>query len=984
MKLANIVISNVRKFSDNVEIPISQGATVFLAPNGTGKTAIFEAIELALTGQVRRLPPPPNALIRDTKSKSFVKLTFDNGSYCEVDFAKGKTPILSGNHQELFGSIPSNDVPFLLRLTHLLSQQNNEWFVQKEGTEAGGQLDHLSIGRDAAYAGNLMTGAKKSSKARMDEATKKLTEAAEKKATWTELLNKRTISEANDQKNLRPLKEIAYKLDEFGKLLAIGTLTSSDVSDLIARLSIIEDLFEQRQVTDKSRRSALDALQNVIRDFIENENLLPKAEQDLAATRTSKKNVADQIAKLNERFLTLSKEIKVQEDSLVLANNLKGYIEQRDKIINELASLKTSMESLGKEQQELESSIVDSNIAMKEAERITAIEQKVLVDSQSLAKLKSEFETAATLIGQWREVTLEIARLNSNRSVVVKEIADSEKSLAESEERFRQVQAKITNAQNRFDTLNSTSDVIKEAIGHIASHLTEDVNECPVCLASYPKGELQTRIAKALNDINPLLKEAADELDRERLKLGTEKEEFDNANAIVEAGKARLRESDRLIGSSSQRIVDSFQFKIRGSQTLEQSIVSQKETEERISKLQRDLAAENEKLKVDLQRVSVSSIIAQHKSLNEKLIAVKEKVEESSRNISSLEKRLQPLLDRIGESKTDFKAVDADITKIENTLTNLKTELGQLRTSQDEAQRVLGQTNNILVNEEENYNRLMTRQRQLRVTWIDQGLPKDPNSQALQIQLTNIEKKINENERGIDEVSLLSLDLAKWKAFEDFSNTEKAIETFRGALSEDDLQLQLDSAVLNAEKKLEFIKQRAAVLASFSDNVSTQLENVHEQIKALNPLWNKLLNRIVLDSRFSEITLESFTHYKKQHASVNVPLNGEDVLASYIASEAQITDLQFTFLMAMAQKYKWSPWRALLLDDPTQHHDLVHASSVFDLLRDYIIDQEFQVLLATHDSVQANFFVRKLENDGIPTKLYRLRATADGAKAELY
>ncbi|MCI5224389.1 MAG: hypothetical protein D3924_17410 [Candidatus Electrothrix sp. AR4] len=57
---------------------------------------------------------------------------------------------------------------------------------------------------------------------------------------------------------------------------------------------------------------------------------------------------------------------------------------------------------------------------------------------------------------------------------------------------------------------------------------------------------------------------------------------------------------------------------------------------------------------------------------------------------------------------------------------------------------------------------------------------------------------------------------------------------------------------------------------------------------------------------------------------------------------------------------KWIPWRALLLDDPTQHHDLVHASSVFDLLRDYISDLGFQVMLSTHDSQQANFFRRKL------------------------
>ena len=111
---------------------------------------------------------------------------------------------------------------------------------------------------------------------------------------------------------------------------------------------------------------------------------------------------------------------------------------------------------------------------------------------------------------------------------------------------------------------------------------------------------------------------------------------------------------------------------------------------------------------------------------------------------------------------------------------------------------------------------------------------------------------------------------------------------------------------------------------------------------------------------------------------VNVPLHGEKILAHHVASEAQITDLQLTFLLALAQSYEWTPWRALLLDDPTQHHDLVHASAVFDLLRDYVAEKNFQVLLATHDSIQAKFFMRKLQNDGIPARICTLQATSAG------
>jgi ABC-type antimicrobial peptide transport system, ATPase component len=87
-------------------------------------------------------------------------------------------------------------------------------------------------------------------------------------------------------------------------------------------------------------------------------------------------------------------------------------------------------------------------------------------------------------------------------------------------------------------------------------------------------------------------------------------------------------------------------------------------------------------------------------------------------------------------------------------------------------------------------------------------------------------------------------------------------------------------------------------------------------------------------------------------------------------------------MLSMAKRYQWTPWKALLLDDPAQHHDLVHASSVFDVLRDYIIEFDYQVMMSTHDSLQAKFFERKLENEGVPAKIYQLVDRKGGVTAE--
>ncbi|WP_250495043.1 hypothetical protein [Caballeronia sp. GAWG1-1] len=71
-----------------------------------------------------------------------------------------------------------------------------------------------------------------------------------------------------------------------------------------------------------------------------------------------------------------------------------------------------------------------------------------------------------------------------------------------------------------------------------------------------------------------------------------------------------------------------------------------------------------------------------------------------------------------------------------------------------------------------------------------------------------------------------------------------------------------------------------------------------------------------------------------------------------------------------------------MLDDPTQHHDLVHASAVFNVLRDYIVEHGFQTLVTTHDPVQAHFFARKLENDGVQVQLLTLAPLNGGVNVQ--
>lgn len=59
----------------------------------------------------------------------------------------------------------------------------------------------------------------------------------------------------------------------------------------------------------------------------------------------------------------------------------------------------------------------------------------------------------------------------------------------------------------------------------------------------------------------------------------------------------------------------------------------------------------------------------------------------------------------------------------------------------------------------------------------------------------------------------------------------------------------------------------------------------------------------------------------------------------------------------------------------------MHAVSVFGLLRDYIMDHGFQIVIATRVSLQTRYFMRNRQNDGIKARLWSLAPTPDGVIA---
>jgi ABC-type Mn2+/Zn2+ transport system ATPase subunit len=65
----------------------------------------------------------------------------------------------------------------------------------------------------------------------------------------------------------------------------------------------------------------------------------------------------------------------------------------------------------------------------------------------------------------------------------------------------------------------------------------------------------------------------------------------------------------------------------------------------------------------------------------------------------------------------------------------------------------------------------------------------------------------------------------------------------------------------------------------------------------------------------------------------------------------------------------WSRWKALLLDDPLQHADVIKVGAFADMIRALSSDMKHQIIMTTHDRVQADFIAAKFVAGGLNAQI---------------
>ncbi|CAN7225542.1 MULTISPECIES: AAA family ATPase [Pseudomonas] len=985
-QLKSITLSNIRRFSAEAKIELSRGATILLAPNGTGKTAIFEAVEFALTGKISRLDGNLVPIIRDSQSMARVSLDFGD-LQASAQVKKSGDVETTGDLSLLFPSKDPADIPFLLRLTHLLDQREGEWLVKADPKVAGSQLERLPIGKDGSQVSSALGSIRRALTEQLKQARASLDSLEAEFAEWQSLSLDRDQAAVQTQGALRSRESIAESISDIAQQAqSFDQLPSGLLVPPLGQdgLETVHDALEQLV------QNKLERFREQIKELAEVDGLIGQFASEQARSEQLSAEFISATQELNQkkehRSAAAAALEQLQRDLVAAETERDTIAQQLNRYVNET----NAKETVEQRQQMLKTTDDALTVADSHASTARRVHegheqlgvQHDLINGQrkTLLQIDADLLTAQELLGRWEltlqhvaEVTGTISGEEAHEERLSEQlsVALSARATAEEEDQA---------AKSHHESLTSAADSIRQAVAAIAAHLPPDRGDCPLCGEEHGAVGLHERVAKALAAIDPNVVEAERRVKKAADVLRECTEAVTNAEAELRACKHGLTQLESQQEHLTADIVEISSNNLLGGDTV-------------------SLAKESIRLRVDANVASKLQLDEKQRNLtprvsSEVLEQTRNEYDSAVRAVDAARQARSEASSRLEQATAALAAITADappaqsledLSTAQNQNANQLVELGAKliaeQSALDRQQVQLTDATTATAGLETQLSEAQARLATIRASWRQLSFAGDPTAAVASSHEAQLQSISTELTRHSETLQTIKIEIGAWSRIEQARLAQGLLDRRRGERTENEFSTHLNQQVESKRTGMQRLSQLSAAMESLNQSLSSEIANVQKNVQAVMPRWQALLKRVVREQRFTGTNLSFRSSYQKARAEVSVPLHGGLAPVPSIASEAQLTDLQLTFLLSMALEHQWSPWRGLLLDDPTQHHDLVHAASVFDVLRDYIIDHGFQVVIATHDALQARYFMRKLQNDGIEARIWSLVPTPEGVTA---
>lgn len=1010
--LTRIAIRNFRTFGNfEIDVPAAPGLILVTGTNGLGKSSFFDAIEWGLTSKVRRFEPYLQKGRKTLVEKDYltrrgadpgshsVSLTFSGGASIERSATGGTTMEDIVSQLARPGRRAINDLGTYLALTHFLGQAAQQRFTSRDSQDQWRSLKGPSgVDRLERIRTGLRGRPTVAAFSRRLEKEQALVTSLERQiADWQGwVMRLERLYVAARASGVLSTNEVATRINQL----------EADLQQLVRdqQLAVIGESIGQRlatlgerignalQVSDQ-RRATMEAVSGLPTQFAISQE---EGRLDHPSIERFRSAVSDAQARFDRALPLIDSTRAVVTAQSAAITTIDHNISVLDAARTDLLRRTQLSELLQSEEQDraaLTDAIAEHRAMITAADAMIRQHGELLAD---VARLRNLATSARALndaivtdyLNLEAEAGMTAGALLQGREVAVSAAA----ALLPLEQQLAYLNEQIADAERGRAEVYRHASAIGSALSQLASHLHEDDSNCPVCRTQFEPGVLKSlaevaasasdhRLAKAdetlesLRSKHPALNKEMGRLRSEVAAItGLERAAVSAADAVTDARAAIARtlavskDSD-LVTIASARAREAEAALAAAQKALDPLATNAAAATQQRSSASADL---DELITRNSQfQARLAQFEAEDKACADRVAA---------RNLSDT--RIGDIEARLMEERERIEAARARLAVLTEAASATVAHAQFEQAAADAALRDLAAAE---VNRE---NAVQTAWR-LQQRWSQAGFKGIP-SQA-------------EYERGLTaiEAVLLGLRLLKERQLllahqnEDAllqSEADEIAASMHATGGEDGGR---DPAAYLANLKAKFEEARAAVkitittrnaVKRYSEELQAQADNFSTQV--LDPLNTVIDNfneamlstpgesiQFKAEARVDATTFGMALRYREQ--AKNAAETQRDLPPQIVLSEGQLAANGFSILCAASTAYPWSRWKALLLDDPLQHNDIIHTAAFVDVMRNMVELNGYQLIMSSHDRGESDFIARKFDAAGLPCTTVLLTAPSD-------
>ena len=1019
--LKHVALRQFRSFATlDVELPAQPGVLIVHGSNGLGKSSLFDALEWALSDRIDHfrdangVNKPGTYLCRwrdGEPGPTSTTMTFSDDSTIERSLLSAKS-----SKSQLAGSVPDitaflrapawqqriSELQRYLLLTHFLGQSTLSRLTYRKSSERFDILKEAAQSTAIEAIANALHGQGNTTVVRayarqietLERDAKNLGDLLEQEAAlWAEAQISGAIDEATAGVEIRRIAEqmARAQLDDQETPGTVGVEIEPTIDRLQATADRIEHecLGAEAKLEDArrlhgERQRALADIAEVGASRAATQMRLDALAGELVQAQTLQSDCRRDVATIQEAVAgasTAVSRLRALRDVRALVARLTT--EHRDSVAARAAA-------------ELAKVAAERDVTLAERRRqiLQRVNGEIGQCDEEVDSLRASMATVDQAIAceaRIRDQSNALAQLEAGNPNIDRAVQLAEETAAAATE-------SVSAQTGVVESFRETVDTMSSAIASIATHLPADACDCPLCATHFDSAStLQARVSTAAQRLAPALvaqEEALRSLSAARdarvaelehlrvsrsairsarLALDAEREQRVRLLARLDGGSTdqsdtltarRARLADAVAATSARRY-----RKVRwqthpalggqASNVEHSRAVRARDAAQRAldaaTRASADLAAALERARTDEANAN-SAVGADREVSPDKLPEMLQQTEATSRHV---QEEFATATRALADADTAVAALEAEQAGLRARLV----EIDSRKTALDQTQRRIGDD------------------------WLAlRRFGSAPDLAPVQI----LERRIAASRLAVKEATaqlarLREGRLAWARQLSHRAVLEQIGEQIDGPPNATRDELLESATLLRARKEAEAeaVRQVKEIAKAAVADISAELEDFNsEYIKPLGFLMSRINQAILCDPRVG-IDL----HVKKKKIEQSAVKGGEvpkavgEIDPVLVHSEGQMAALAVSMLCAASLTFPWSRWKALVLDDPLQHNDSIHAAAFADLMGNLVSAEGYQILLSTHDVAQAEFLQRKFRSRRIPcTTLNLLGLGKDGVE----